>query len=80
MPARALVDGNRRLTTRDASKRIVVFGRDKLEKNLGDLGKRLSFYPQGLAFGPKGELGVVNYVAGKIIIAKNAVESLSQRR
>ena len=78
MPAH--VDGNRRLTTLDASKRIVVFGRDKLEKNLGDLGKRLSFYPQGLAFGPKGELAVVNYAAGKIIIAKNAVESLSQRR
>lgn len=74
------MDSDENIWVGDASKRIVVFGRDKLEKNLGDLGKRLSFYPQGLAFGPKGELGVVNYAAGKIIIAKNAVESLSQRR
>jgi DNA-binding beta-propeller fold protein YncE len=73
-------DSDENIWVGDAAKRVAVFGRDKLEKTIGDLGERLSFYPQGMAFGPKGELGVVNYPAGKIVIVKKAMESLSGRR
>lgn len=52
----------------NASKGVVVFDSDLKEKTIPGLDKKLTFYPQGLGFGPKGELAIVNYSADKIIV------------
>lgn len=51
-----------------AAKGVVVFDRDLKEKIIPGLDKKMNFYPQGLGFGPKGELAIVNYSADKIIM------------
>jgi sugar lactone lactonase YvrE/predicted Ser/Thr protein kinase len=71
------MDSGENIWAGDASKRVVVFGGDMSEKSIGNLESRLSFYPQGMAFSPKGDLAVVNYSLGKVIIVRKAEEFIS---
>jgi hypothetical protein len=40
----------------------------------------LSFYPQGIAFGPKGELAVVNYNENRIEIVRDIPAAEAEQR
>ena len=55
----------------DADKHVVAFDSHFQQVRFKGLDKRLSFYPQGIAFGPKGELAVVNYSEGRVVIIRD---------
>lgn len=59
----------------DAQKHVVVFDSHLKQVRLKGLDKRLSFYPQGIAFGPKGELAVVNYSEGRVVFIRDIPEA-----
>ena len=59
----------------DADKHVVVFDSHLKQVRLKGLDKRLSFYPQGIAFGPKGELAVVNYSEGRVVFIRDIPEA-----
>jgi hypothetical protein len=52
----------------DASKRVIVFGGDLKQKTIPSLDTKLTFYPQGFDFGPKGELAIVNYNTHRVVM------------